>query len=191
MHKISQENAQVRALCLRLLSGNSWVGAFIQSTATLLLTLMDPARRGQVQIEAISTWELLLFSPFEFSITFQNNLLMIFFRVSKNCTSKKKKGNKKNFKINFKICKFMKDFFALLLLFFVSFHRHEEKEEQVTHRDAHPQIKNLLLLSSYIVYLWRLPLAKAKQAIEAKDKNKLHLRAGAHKLSRALGKCGR
>lgn len=119
MHKISQENAQVHELCLRLLSGNSWVGAFIQSTATLLLTLMDPARRGQVQIEAISTWELLLlFSPFKFSITFQNKIF-IFFRVSKNCTSKKKGNQKKNVKINFKICKFMKDFFALLLCCFL------------------------------------------------------------------------
>lgn len=78
-----------------------------------------------------------------------------------------------------------------MFFIFVSFHRLEEKEEQVAHRDAHPQIENLLLLSRYIVYLSRLPLAKAKQAIEAKDKNKLHLRAGAHKLSRALGKCGR
>lgn len=90
------------------------------------------------------------------------------------------------------ICKFKKDFFALLCVFYFCFvSQAEEKEEQVAHRDAHPQIENLLLLSRYIVYLSRLPLAKAKQAIEAKDKNKLHLRAGAHKLSRALGKCGR
>lgn len=105
----------------------------------------------------------------------------------KDCTYKKKENEKK-----IEICKFKKDFFALLCVFYFRFvSQAEEMEEQVAHRDAHPQIENLFLLSRYIVYLSRLPLDKAKQAIEAKDKNKLHLRAGAHKLSRALGKCGR
>lgn len=128
-----------------------------------------------------------MFSPFEFSITFEQIIYDIFQCIAKIALKKKKENEKK-----IEICKFKKDFFALLCVFYFRFvSQAEEKEEQVAHRDAHPQIENLLLLSRYIVYLSHLPLAKAKQAIEPKDKNKLHLRAGAHKLSRALGKCGR
>lgn len=84
--------------------------------------------------------------------------------------------------------KFQGFYFALLFLFNFIFFRFTLTTTR-THRS---QIccKYLAICISF-VYLSRLPLVKPRQAIDAKDKNKLHLRAGAHKLSRALGKCGR
>lgn len=151
MHKISQENAQVPELCLRLLSENSWVGAFIQS----LLTLMDPARRGQVKNWSDTRREncccCFLLSNFQ---SLFNKIFIIFFSVLQRLHLKKKKENEQ--KSKFANLKRISLHFCVFFIF-VSFHRlrrwrNKLHTETRTHRS---KICFYYLAISYISRVYR------------------------------------